>query len=564
MSDQQNAGRTYESPLEALLAAGGTKGVVAEGDIAQATVTSVGTETVVVTFGDKAEGQVPLKEFPSVNGVPQVKAGDTFDVLVEFRESQNGPVLLSRKKADALKLWDNISAACEGDGVVEGEIVARVKGGLSVDIGVKAFLPGSQATLWPVDNPDRLIGEKLKFKVIKFSRRRGNIVLSRRVLLEAERDVQKKEALQKLQEGAVVSGRVKTITEYGAFIDLGGIDGLLHLTDMGWGRVNHPREVLNVGDEVKVKVVKFDPATERISLGLKQLQEDPWMTAIAKFTKGARVKGKVVSITDFGAFVELEAGVEGLIHISEMSWTRRVKHPSKVVNIGDVVETVVLDLDTTTKRISLGMKQTQANPWTLLATRYPVGTVIKGKVRNITEFGIFVGIEEGIDGLVHIGDLSWTQRVKHPSELHNVGDDVEAVVMNINAADERISLGIKQLHEDPWVRIAQVYPRGARIKAKVIKITDFGAFMEIEPGIEGLCHVSELDDARVEDPRQFLTVGQDVDVMVIDVNSDDHRIGLSIRALKSDEERTDYRAYMANQDEGRAKLGDILKDKVRS
>ena len=563
MSDQQKTARMDDTSLEALLAAGGEG--VNEGDIAQGTVISVDADFVVVSIGDGPEGQVPLKEFPSVNGVPQINVGDKIDVLVEFRETENGPVLLSKAKAAALKLWDNICAAGERDGVVEGEIVALVKGGLAVDIGLKAFLPGSQATLRPALHLDRLIGEKHKFKIIKFNKKRGNIVLSRRALLEIERDALKKEALQKLKEGAVVAGQVKTLTDYGAFVDLGGIDGLLHVSDMSWGRVNHPGEMLSIGDELELKVLKFDAATERISLGLKQMQEDPWVTAVAKYTQGLRVKGKVVSVTDFGAFVELESGVEGLIHISEMSWTRRVKHPSKLVSIGEVVEAVVLDLDKTTKRISLGMKQTQANPWTLLSTRYRVGSVIKGKVRNITEFGLFVGIEEGIDGLVHIGDLSWTQRVKHPSELHSVGDDVEAVVLNINAAEERISLGIKQLHENPWVRISQVYPRGARIKGKVLKIMDFGAFIEIEPGIEGLCHVSELDDARVEDPHQFLQIGQEVDVMVIDVNSDDHRIGLSIRGLKSAEERTDYRAYMNNsKDEGRATLGDLMKDKIRS
>jgi small subunit ribosomal protein S1 len=485
------------------------------------------------------------------------------DVLVESRENDNGLIVLSKEKADKLKVWDDISAACERDEVVEGTIVARVKGGLSVDIGVKAFLPGSQVDLRPIRNLDKLIGEKHRFKVIKFNKKRGNIVLSRRVLLEKEREELKKETLKKLQEGAVMEGIVKNITEYGAFIDLGGIDGLLHITDMSWGRVNHPSELFNVGDELKVKVLKFDATTERVSLGLKQIQDDPWTTAASRYTPGLRVKGKVVSLTDYGAFVELEPGVEGLIHISEMSWTRRVKHPSKVVAIGDEVESVVLDIDIANKRISLGMKQIEQNPWSLLESRYPVGTVIKGKVRNITDFGIFVGIEEGIDGLVHISDLSWTHRVKHPSELYNKGDEVEAVVLNINAEEERISLGIKQLHEDPWGRIPQAYPRGSRVKGKVQKITDFGAFIEIEPGIEGLCHVSEFDDARVENPRDFLKLGQEVDVMIIDVDPEERKIGLSIKAVKKAEEGTDYRAYLAStKGESRATLGDLLKDKL--
>ena len=550
------------SNFEALLEASYAKGDIKEGEIANGTVVHVGKDFVVVDIGYKSEGQIPVSEFPTLNGAPQVKAGDKVDVLVESRENDSGLIVLSKEKADKLKVWDDISAACERDEVVEGTIVARVKGGLSVDIGVKAFLPGSQVDLRPIRNLDKLIGQKHRFKVIKFNKKRGNIVLSRRVLLEKEREELKKETLKKLQEGAVMEGVVKNITEYGAFIDLGGIDGLLHITDMSWGRVNHPSELFQVGDEIKVKVLKFDPATERVSLGLKQIQDDPWTTASARFTPGLRVKGKVVSLTDYGAFVELEPGVEGLIHISEMSWTRRVKHPSKLVNIGDEVEAVVLDIDTTNKRISLGMKQIEQNPWTLLEQRYPVGTVIKGKVRNITDFGIFVGIEEGIDGLVHISDLSWTHRVKHPSELYQKGDEVEAVVLNINAEEERISLGIKQLHEDPWGRIPQAYPRGARVKGKVQKITDFGAFIEIEPGIEGLCHVSEFDDNRVEDPRAFLKLGQEVDVMIIDVDPEERKIGLSIKAVKKAEEGTDYRAYLAGgKGDSRATLGDLLKDK---
>jgi len=564
MSDlRQNPARPSESSLEALLDASRIPGGVNEGEITEGTVKSVSPEFVIVTLGEAAEGQVPIKEFSAVNGVPQVKVGDKLDVLVEFRETLSGPILLSKTKAAALKTWDNICTASDRDGILEGVIVARVKGGLSVDVGVKAFLPGSQATLWPTHDLDTLIGEKQTFKVIKFDKKRGNIVLSRRVLLERERDARRKESLQNLQEGAVIAGTVKTITDYGAFIDLGGIDGLMHVTDMSWGRVNHPRELLKVGDELKVKVLKFDAAAGRISLGLKQIQEDPWTAAAAKYTPGVAVKGRVVSITDYGAFVELAPGVEGLMHVSEMSWTR-VKHPSKVVGIGDEIETMVLDVDRAAKRISLGMKQLAANPWTLVAAKYPVGTVIKGKVRNITDFGIFVGIEDGIDGLVHIGDLTWTQRVKHPSELHSKGDDVEAMVLHVNAAEERVSLGIKQLQEDPRSKIAQTYPPGARIKGKVRKITDFGAFIEIEPGIEGLCHISEFDTARVEDPYQFLKIDQEVEVMVLDV--DNERIALSIKALKEPtepvEERTDYRAYL-NSSDGRATLGDILKDKGR-
>ena len=549
---------------------------VAEGEIVKGTVISVQKDYVLVDVGFKSEGMVALNEFPIINGQPQIKAGDTVDVLVESRENDNGLIVLSKEKADKLKIWDEISAACERDEVVEGTIISRVKGGLSVDIGVKAFLPGSQVDLRPIRNLDKLIGERYKFKVIKFNKKRGNIVLSRRALLEKERDQLKGVTLQKLEEGAVMAGVIKNITEYGAFVDLGGIDGLLHITDMSWGRVNHPNELFQVGDEVTVKVLKFDRDQERVSLGLKQIQADPWTTAHHSFPVGNRVKGKVVSITDYGAFVELVPGVEGLIHVSEMSWTKRVKHPSKIMNIGDEVEAMVLDIDAENKRISLGMKQIEPNPWHTLSEKYPVGAVIKGQVRNITDFGIFVGIEEGIDGLVHISDLSWTTRVKHPSEMYQKGDEVEAVVLNIDAENERISLGIKQLHEDPWSRIPGAFPRGSRLKAKITKITDFGAFAEIEAGIEGLIHVSEIADEHVDDPRKYLKVGDEREVMIIDIDPEDRKIGLSIKAVAKAEQGIDYRAYLGNSaasgsssssssssSGGMGTLGDALKGKLK-
>jgi len=557
-----NEEATFEQLLEQFYA----RDEVREGEIVSGQVCAIQKDYVIVDIGYKSEGQIPISEFAIVNGEPQIKVGDKIDVLVESRENDSGLIVLSKEKADKLKVWDEISAACERDEVVKGKIIARVKGGLSVDIGVKAFLPGSQVDLRPIRNLDKMIGETYEFKIIKFNKKRGNIVLSRRVLLEKEREQLKTETLKNLKENAVLTGIVKNITEYGAFIDLGGIDGLLHITDMSWGRVNHPSELFNVGDEVKVQVLKFDPETERVSLGLKQIQADPWIGAAERYPVGVRVKGKVVSLTDYGAFVELEKGIEGLIHVSEMSWTRRVKHPSKVVAIGDEVEALVLDLDTQNKRISLGMKQVEVNPWTLLEEKYPVGTVIKGKVRNITDFGIFVGIEEGIDGLVHVSDLSWTHRVKHPSELYQKGDEVEAVVLNIDVGNERFSLGVKQLHEDPWGRIPQAYPRGARIRGKVMKVTDFGAFIEIEPGIEGLCHVSEFSDERIEKPREHIKPGDDVDCMIIDVDGEERKIGLSIKALKHAADGADYRAYLAGagSDGGHVTLGDALKDKLAS
>jgi small subunit ribosomal protein S1 len=541
---------------------GSTKGgELKENEIVKGTVVQVTKDYAVVDIGYKSEGQVPIQEFGLVDGKPNVKVGDAVEVLLESRENDTGMVVLSKEKADKMRIWDEISAACERDELVEGTIVGRVKGGLSVDIGVKAFLPGSQVDLRPIRNLDKLIGEKFKFKVIKFNKKRGNIVLSRRVLLEKERETLKKDTLMKLKEGAILTGIVKNLTDYGAFIDLGGIDGLLHITDMSWGRVGHPSEMLNVGDELRVIVLKFDPATERVSLGLKQIQEDPWAHAAEKFPPGTRIGGKVVSLTDYGAFIEMEPGVEGLVHISEMSWTKRVKHPSKVMAIGDQVNAVVLDVDAKAKRISLGMKQIEPNPWTLLEEQYPIGSVIRGQVRNVTDFGIFVGVQEGIDGLVHVSDISWTQRIKHPGDLYKKGDEVEAVVLNIDVENERFSLGIKQLHPDPWTELPTKYPIGSRVKGKVTKVADFGAFVEIEPGIEGLVHVSELRDERVENPRDVVKEGDELDVKVIDMDPHERKVALSVKAALH--EGDDYREYMRQQQtSGRASFGDVFADKL--
>jgi small subunit ribosomal protein S1 len=536
-----------------------TGGPIEEGKVVPGTVIALTKDYAVVDIGYKSEGQVPISEFvPAPGGEPAVKVGDKVDVLVESRENDTGMVVLSKEKADKMRIWDEISAACERDELVEGIIVGRVKGGLSVDIGVKAFLPGSQVDIRPVRNLDKLIGEKFKFKVIKFNKKRGNIVLSRRVLLEKEREELKKETLKNLKEGAILKGVVKNLTDYGAFIDLGGIDGLLHVTDMSWGRIGHPSEMFEVGQEVRVVVLKFDPASERVSLGLKQIQEDPWHRADEKYPVGSRVKGKVVSLTDYGAFIELEQGVEGLVHVSEMSWTKRVKHPSKLVNVGDQVEAVVLDIDPKAKRISLGMKQIEANPWTLLEDKYPIGSVIRGEVRNVTDFGIFVGVEEGIDGLVHVSDVSWTERIKHPGEKFKKGDVVEAVVLNIDVENERFSLGIKQIQPDPWTTLAERHPVGARAKGKVTKVTDFGAFVEIEPGIEGLVHVSEMKDERVENPRDVVKEGDEIDVKVIDMDAQERKVALSIKALNRDGGEDDYREYLRRQGDGRARLGDLM------
>ena len=540
---------------------------VKEGDIVHGRVIQVTKDYVVVDIGYKSEGSVPIAEFPLVDGKPDVKEGQEIEVLLESREDENGLCVLSKEKADRLKVWDEISAACERDELIDGTIAQRVKGGLSVTIrgGVKAFLPGSQVDLRPVRNLDAFIGKTYKFKVIKFNKKRGNIVLSRRVLLEKERAELKEQTLDKLKEGQIVEGIVKNLTEYGAFIDLGGIDGLLHITDMSWGRVNHPSEMFQVGDHVKVKVLKFNPESERVSLGLKQITEDPWSRAEEIYKPGTVVKGKVVSLKDYGAFIELEEGIEGLVHISEMSWTRRVKHPSKMVAVGDVVEAVVLDIDAKQNRISLGMKQLEPNPYETLMQKYPPGTVVRGRVRNIADFGIFVEIEEGIDGLVHISDMSWTQRVKHPSELYQKSDEVEAVVLHIDTTDgdkPKISLGIKQLIGDPWDRIPFDYPIGKVVKGKVTKVMDFGAFVELEKGVEGLVHVSEISDERVEDPREVLKPQQEVEAEVIIIDTNERKIGLSMKSAHRAHEMAEAQGYTAGT--SGATLGDVMRGKLKN
>ena len=434
-----------------------------EGEVVQGTVLSIDDDHVQIDIGFKSEGLVAAWEFMDDDGTLLIKAGDVVDVLLEEAEDNEGRIVLSKEKADRLKIWDEISRAYKADEPVEGTVVSRVKGGLAVDIGVKAFLPGSQVDLRPVRNLEQVVGQKLQFKIIKFNKRRANIVLSRRALLETERKRLRETTLHTLAPDQIVDGVIKNLTDYGAFIDLGGIDGLLHVTDMSWGRVNHPSELFQVGDEIKVKVLKFDAESERVSLGLKQIQPDPWIDASMRYPLGKRIQGRVVSLAEYGAFIELEPGIEGLIHVSEMSWTKRIKHPSKVVAVGDEVEAVVLDVDERDRKISLGMKQIEPNPWSLIEEKYPVNTRVSGQIRNITNFGIFVGLEEGIDGLVHVSDISWTEQIKHPSEKFNKGDTVEAIVLKIDKENEKFSLGIKQLEANPWNEILKKYPVGNEI-----------------------------------------------------------------------------------------------------
>jgi small subunit ribosomal protein S1 len=534
---------------------------IAEGEVMKGTVLKVTPSEVIVDIGYKSEGIIGVDEFLDERGEVTVQPGDTVDVLLERTEDRDGYVVLSREKAEKMKIWDEVEKAYAERKVVIGRVIERIKGGLAVDIGVRAFLPGSQIDVRPVRNLDALRGQELRMRVIKVNKKRGNIVLSRKVLLEEENAEKKKHTLHTLAEGKVLKGTVKNITDYGAFIDLGGIDGLLHITDMSWGRVGHPSELFKVNDEIDVIVLKYDPATERVSLGHKQLVNDPWSNVSDRYPVGARMSGKVVSLTDYGAFIELEPGVEGLIHVSEMSWSKRVKHPSKILNVGDSVDAMVLGVDATARRISLGLKQVETNPWHELAEKYPVGAKIVGKVRNLTEFGAFVEVEDDIDGLIHISDMSWSKRIKHPSEVLKKGDKVEAMVLNIDAENQRLSLGLKQLATDIWDDFFSRHQVGQTIEGKVVRVTNFGAFVELDEGIEGLIHVSELDDTKGTEKIE-LNVDQNYPMKIIKLVPGERKIGLSIRALKSDEFRTDWEEYSEKAGTGEATLGDHFKAKA--
>jgi small subunit ribosomal protein S1 len=536
---------------------------VREGEIVQGTIVQVDKEFVLVDIGYKSEGQVPIEQFMGPEGTVEAVVGDTIEIMVERWEDEDGAVMLSKEKASRVKIWDDIKKAYDEDGVVEGTITSRIKGGLSVDIGIPAFLPGSQVDLRPVRDLDQLVSQTFDFKVLKYNRKRSNVVLSRRAILEKERETKRAETLATIHEEKVMEGTVKNITEYGVFVDLGGIDGLLHITDMSWGRVNYPSQMFSVGDDITVKVLNLDLERERVSLGLKQLVPDPWTTAEEKYPIGSHVVGKVVSLTDYGAFVELEKGVEGLIHVSEMSWTRKIRHPSKVVSVGETVEAVVLNISAENRRISLGMKQVVPNPWDVISEKYPVGTTIEGKIKNITDFGLFIGIDEGIDGLVHISDMSWTKRIRHPSELHKKGDEIQAVVLNIDKENERFSLGIKQLQRDPWEAVPERYSVGTKITGTVTNVTDFGVFVELEEGIEGLVHVSEVSEEKLKTPLGRLQVGEIVSAKVLNVNPKERRIGLSIKQLEVDQEHDLVSDYLTNYKGSASSLGEVLKQNFK-
>ena len=534
------------------------------GDVLVGTVLLVTRDNVIVDINYKCEGQVPLAELLDHEGNVMVKEGDEIDVYFEGTETENGTVMLSHSKAEKFKVWRELERAFQSETPVEGVILGKVKGGLQVDIGVPAFLPGSHVDTRPARNLDRYINQRGRFQILKFNRARGNVVVSRRSVIERERASLKDETLKVLEEGVILEGTVKNITDYGAFVDLGGIDGLLHITDMAWGRLQHPSEVVKAGDKIKVVVLKYDPQRERVSLGMKQILPDPWTHAAENFPVGARLHGKVVSVTDYGAFVELEKGIEGLIHVSEMTWSKRAVHPSKVVNVGDRVEVQVLGVDEHNRRISLGLKQTEPNPWQELAQRHPVGSTISGKVKSITDFGVFVEIEPGIDGLAHISDLSWTKKVRHPSELYKKGDEVQAVVLGIEVEHERVSLGIKQLTPDPWDSVAQRYPLNTVIKGKVSSVAEFGVFVELEEGIEGLIHISQLSHERVDKPSSLFKVGDEVEALVVQVDTRERRIGLSIKALSQHMEREEMQAYLKRErDAQRLSMEDIHNEERR-
>jgi small subunit ribosomal protein S1 len=538
---------------------------VKPGEVVKGQVVQIANGFVTVDIGYKSEGQIPIAEFRDREGSIRAQVGDEVEVFFESSEGDTGAVSLSRAKAEQFKVWREIEQAYNEGAPIEGLIVGKVKGGLKVDIGVAAFLPGSHADLRPTRNLDRFVGQRGRFAILKFNRSRGNVVVSRRAVLEKERSALKEETLRVLEEGIILEGTVKNITDYGAFVDLGGIDGLLHITDMSWGRISHPSEVIHVGDQVKVVVLKYDPERERVSLGMKQILPDPWNSAGERYAIGARIKGKVVSITDYGAFVELEKGIEGLIHVSEMSWTKRVTHPSKLLEPNSEVEVQVLDVDPTNRRISLGLKQVEPNPWELARVNHPIGTRIKGKVKSVTDFGIFVGVDDAVDGLVHISDLHWTKKVKHPSELYKKGDEIEAVVLGVDVDNERISLGVKQIGNDPWVSLAERLPVGSRVKGPITSITDFGVFVEIEEGIEGLVHVSQISNERIDKPSQHFHVGEEIEAEVTNIDPREKKIGLSVRALRRSEERAEMESYMSREGEqGRFSLEDVMSRELQS
>ena len=535
-----------------------------EGEVVKGRVLEVSRDEVVVDIGYKSEGVMRAAEFADKDGNVSIAPGDEVEVLLERCEDKEGNVVVSREKAEKMKVWGKIEDAYRSDELITGLVVDRVKGGLAVNIGVRAFLPGSQVDIRPMRNLESMVNEEIHVKVIKLNKRRANVVVSRKVVLEAARAEEKKGTLTKLVAGNILKGVVKNITDYGAFVDLGGIDGLLHITDMSWGRISHPTEILDIGDEIDVAVLNFDPERERVSLGYKQRMPDPWVGVSEKYPAGARIPGKVVSLTNYGAFVELEAGVEGLVHISEMSWRKRIQHPSKILEVGDEVDVVILDVDEDSRRISLGMKQTEPNPWRVIADKYEEGDIITGRVRNLTDFGAFVEVGEGIDGLIHISDMSWTERVEHPSEVLQKGEQVEVAVLSVDAERQRLSLGLKQLGPNVWDNYAEEHQQGEVVEGKVTKLTNFGAFLDLGGGIEGLVHVSEISDQHIKDPADEFKVGDSLKVKILKIDTETKKISLSAKGLEAPADEGDpepeapAEPLTQYQQDGKVSLGDVV------
>jgi small subunit ribosomal protein S1 len=533
-----------------------TEPAPSEDNVFKGSVVKITPTHVVVDIGFKSEGLVPIAEVTNAEGQVKFQPGDEIEVMVQRGENEEGAVLLSHERAQRVRVWEQIDKAYHSKDAIKGKVVERVKGGVSVDIGVKAFMPGSQVDVHPVRNLEALKGQEIEVRVIKLNKKRGNIVVSRKVILEEEAASKREKTLEHLAEGSVMTGTVKNLTDYGAFVDLGGIDGLLHITDMSWGRLTHPRDLVHVGDQIQVKVLKFDRDKLRVSLGFKQLTPDPWLDAAERYPIGARVKGRVLSVTDYGAFVELEQGIEGLVHVSEMSWSKRMKHPSKLLNVSEEIDCVVLNVNPQERRISLGLKQLESNPWERLHEKYPINSTVEGRVRNLTDFGAFIEIEDGIDGLVHVSNLSWTKRVKHPSEVLKKGEKVKAVVLGIEPEQRRLSLGVKQLEPDAWETFFNTHRVGDVVHGKVLRLAQFGAFVEIAEGVEGLCHNSEAADSEGHPIK--LEAGQEHDFKIIKMNADEKKVGLSLRAVGQEASRADVEAYKHPASSATATLGDIV------
>jgi small subunit ribosomal protein S1 len=527
-----------------------------EGEVVRGTVVEVSADRVLMDIGYKSEGSVLVDEFPDPGNLT---VGDQFDVYIEAPEDDNGMPVLSKMKADRIKNWTHIQRVYEDDGIIDGKIMRRVKGGLKVDIGIDAFMPASQLTWRPTGDLEKYIGQTLQFKIIKLTKRRRNVVVSRRKLLEEQRAGEKSRLLSTIQIGQIINGEVKNITDFGAFVDVGGIDGLLHVTDMSWGRVKHPSQAVSVGQRIDVVVLNFDPQTERISLGLKQKTQNPWRSAAQRYPVGGVIRGRVVSMTDYGAFIQLEEGIEGMVHVSEMSWTRRVRHPSEILSLDSDVDVMVLSVDSEAEKIALGIKQTTPNPWIEISQRYPVGSVVKGLIRNLTDYGAFVQIEEGIDGLLHVSDISWTKKVAHPSEVLERGQEIDVKILSIDPQNEKISVGLKQLERDPWEAVIESTPIGSHVEVEIAKLVSFGAFARLENGIEGLIHVSEISTDRVQKPEDVLSVGDRVKAKVIGIDPIERKIALSIREYQRDLDARAQAEYAQSKDQA-VSVGDVVGD----